>query len=58
MTYSVLKVPLNLNQPQQNCAMVRRWQVADDFLGPAYPASHVQYISDLHSKFTPCVQVR
>jgi len=23
-----------------------------DFLGPAFPVSHVQHISDLHSKFT------
>jgi len=23
-----------------------------DFLGPAFPASRVQHISDLHSKFT------
>jgi len=22
-----------------------------DFLGPAFPASHVQHISDMHSKF-------
>jgi len=33
------------------------------FLGPAFPASRVQHISDLHSKFalgpqsTPCVEV-
>ena len=43
---------------QQSCAMVPRWRVLGDFLGPAFPASRVQYISDLHSKFTratPCV---
>jgi len=31
------------------------------FLGHAFPASHAQHISDLHSKFalgaTPCVEV-
>ena len=33
-----------------------------DFLGPAFPASHMQHISDMHSKLirtraTPCVEV-
>jgi len=37
---------------RQGCVMVRRWQIFFcDFLGPAFPASHVQHISDLHSKF-------
>jgi len=31
--------------------MVPRWQIFGDFLGPAFPASRVQHISDLHSKF-------
>jgi len=31
----------------QSCAMVPRWR----FLGPAFSASPVQHISDLHSKF-------
>ena len=31
----------------QSCAKVPRWR----FLGPAFPASRVQHISDLHSKF-------
>ena len=35
----------------QSCAMVPRWPIFGDFLGPAFPASRVQYISDLHSKF-------
>jgi len=33
--------------------MVPRWRILGDFLGPASPASHVQHISDMHSKFTP-----
>jgi len=39
MTYSVLKVPLNPNQPT-------------NLLGPAFAASRMQHISYLHSKFT------
>ena len=35
----------------QSCAMVPRWAIFGDFLGPAFPASRVQNISDLHSKF-------
>ena len=31
--------------------MVPRWQIFGDFLGPAFPASLVQHISDLHSKY-------
>jgi len=31
----------------QSCATVRRWR----FLRPVFPASRVQHISDLHSKF-------
>jgi len=36
---------------RQSCAMVPRWRLFGDFLGPAFPASRVQHISDLHSKF-------
>ena len=36
---------------RQSCAMVPRWQNYSDFLGPAFPASRVQHISDLHLKF-------
>jgi len=36
---------------RQSCAMVPRWQFLATFLGPAFAASRVQYISDLHSKF-------
>ena len=39
---------------RQSCAMVSRWhQMANfwRFLGPVFPASRVQHISDLHSKF-------
>jgi len=36
---------------RQSCAMVcRRW-IFGDFLRPAFPASRVQHVSDLHSKF-------
>jgi len=31
--------------------MVSRWQIFGDFLGPAFPASNVQHVSDLHPKF-------
>jgi len=31
--------------------MVHRRGIFGDFLGPAFPASRVQHISDLHSKF-------
>jgi len=36
---------------RQICAMVPRWPILGDFLGPAFPARRVQHISDLHSKF-------
>jgi len=36
---------------RQSCAMEPRWRIFGDFLGPAFPASRVQHISDLHSKF-------
>jgi len=36
---------------QQSCAMVPRWRIFGDFLGPAFSVSCVQHISDLHSKF-------
>jgi len=32
---------------RQSCAMVLKWR----FLRPVFPASRVQHISDLHSKF-------
>jgi len=31
--------------------MVRRWRLFGDFLRPAFSASRVQHVSDLHSKF-------
>jgi len=40
--------------------MVPRWRIFGDFVGPSFPASRVQHISELHSKFTratPCVEV-
>jgi len=36
---------------RQNCAMVPKRQFFGDFLHPAFPASHVQYIWDLLSEF-------
>jgi len=36
---------------RQNCAMMPRWWIFGYFLGPAFPASRMQHISDLHSKF-------
>jgi len=38
---------------RQSCAMVRRWRLFASFLRPVFPASRVQHISDLHSKFAP-----
>ena len=31
--------------------MVPRWRFFGEVLGPAFPASRVQHVSDLHSKF-------
>jgi len=31
--------------------MVRRWRFFGSFLRPAFPASRMQHISELHSKF-------
>jgi len=36
---------------QQTCAKIRRWRVFGDFLRPAFPASRVQHVSDLHNAF-------
>ena len=36
---------------QESCVMVPRWRIFGDFLGPAFPASRVQQVSDLHTKF-------
>jgi len=36
---------------RQSCAMVHRWWTFRYFLGPAFPASCVQHVSDLHPKF-------
>jgi len=35
----------------QSCGMVPRWRFLASFLGPAFAASRVQHLSDLHSKF-------
>jgi len=36
---------------RQTCGMVPRWGFFASFLRPVFSASHVQRISDLHSKF-------
>ena len=36
---------------RQSCGMVPRWRFLATFLGPAFAASRVPHISDLHSKF-------
>ena len=36
---------------RQSCAMAPSLRICGDFLDPAFPASRVQHISDLHSKF-------
>jgi len=36
---------------RRSCMMVRRWRYFGDFLRPAFSASHVQHVSDLHPKF-------
>ena len=36
---------------RQSCAMVPRWRFFASFLHPVFPASRLQHISDLHSKF-------
>jgi len=36
---------------RQSCGMVPRWRFLATFLGPAFAASRVQRLSDLHSKF-------
>jgi len=34
---------------RQSCVMVRRWRIFGDLFSPAFPASLVHHISDLHS---------
>jgi len=36
---------------RQSCVMVPRWRFLATCLGPAFAASRVQHLSDLHSKF-------
>ena len=36
---------------QRSCAMVLRWRFFASFLHPVFPASRLQHLSDLHSKF-------
>jgi len=35
----------------QSCAMVHRWRIFREILFAVFPASRVQHVSDLHSKF-------
>jgi len=37
---------------RQSCAMVLRWRFLATFLRPAFSASRMPHISDLHSKFS------
>ena len=37
---------------RQSRAILRRWRIFGDILHPTFPASRVQHIPDLHSKFT------
>jgi len=39
------------NIARQSCVMVPKRQIFGDFSGPAFLASRMQHISDLHSKF-------
>ena len=39
------------NIARQSCVMVPRWRFLATFFHPVFSASHVQHISDLHSKF-------
>ena len=41
----------DISLSRQSCAMVPRWRIFGDFLSSAFPASRVQQVSDLHSKF-------
>jgi len=38
----------------QSCAMVPKWGAFGVFLGPAFPVSRVQHVSELHPKFAVC----
>jgi len=39
------------DRAQQICALVSRWRFLRNFLYPVFPASCMQHISDMHSKF-------
>jgi len=41
-----------LDIARQSCGMVPRWRFLATFLPPVFAVSHVQHLSDLHSKFT------
>jgi len=43
---------------RQSCAMVCRWQIFGNFLGPAFPASRVQHTSDLHTMCRSMVDIQ
>jgi len=45
------KRPLPEDIARQICVMVPRWRIFGDYLDSAFPASCVQHISHLHSKF-------
>ena len=56
-SFTVTKTEISCEDiARQSCAMVPRWRFLATFFGPAFAASRVQHISDLHSKFAlgPC----
>jgi len=50
--YSIVDTCLSSEDiARQSCAMVPKWPIMGDFLGPAFSVSRTQHVSDLHSKF-------
>jgi len=50
--FPIVDICLNCEDiARQICGMVPRWRFLASFLGPAFAASRVQHLSDLHSKF-------
>jgi len=49
--FRIVNTFLSCEDIRQSCTMVPRWRIFCNFLGPAFPASHVHHISDMHSKF-------
>jgi len=50
--FPIVDTCLSCDDIARQCpAMVPRWWFFSEFTGPAFPASRVQHVSDLHSKF-------